>query len=300
MKRFFKRNKVFILILIIMLSYFIYQAISYNINEQKLMEAQSKTLEYCKNELINSNNPSEYCKKVISSENDKMDFFTKLTDMLSFRLNLINPLAFVFLIIPTLINVCQILKYRFIINAKTRESSKRFYYNYFKIAYKYVWLLPLFAFLVIIFCKYQTTFDPSYAINYHSSNWTSSLIYHPYLFIFLYLLNIFLYSCIFINIGLIVARKQHNYVTAIILSILTYIGIELFLEIFVNVIIFGIILKTDIGPLFNIMNLFTFSDVDGTANLLLFTTAMFILTSVLVLLSYKNTEKLIIDCEKNN
>ena len=117
------------------------------------------------------------------------------------------------------------------------------------------------------------------------------------LFVFLYLINITIYSLSYINISLIVLRKQQNIIKAIILSVLVFVGIEVFLEIVVNGLIFGLIFKSEI---FNIMNLLIFNINYGVSKLLIFTISFFLLTFILVLILYKNKEKLIIDCEKNN
>ena len=152
---------------------------------------------------------------------------------------------------------------------------------------------------MIPICFY-TTFDPSYAIFYETCIWDSNIINYPFIFLLLYLINIILYSISFINISLIVARKQHNYIKAIILSYIVYVGIELFFELIVNELILKIVFKAQFGYLFNIMNLFTFNTDYGVFNLLLFSFIFCVFTFIILILKYKNKEKLIIDCEKNN
>ena len=95
-------------------------------------------------------------------------------------------------------------------------------------------------------------------------------------------------------------RKQQNIIKAIILSVLVFVGIEVFLEIVVNGLIFGLVFKSEVGNIFNIMNLLIFNINYGVSKLLIFTISFFLLTFILVLILYKNKEKLIIDCEKNN
>ncbi len=142
--------------------------------------------------------------------------------------------------------------------------------------------------------------DPSYSLSNNYSIWRSNLIFKPVLFVFLYLINITIYSLSYINISLIVLRKQQNIIKAIILSVLVFVGIEVFLEIVVNGLIFGLVFKSEVGNIFNIMNLLIFNINYGVSKLLIFTISFFLLTFILVLILYKNKEKLIIDCEKNN
>ena len=105
----------------------------------------------------------------------------------------------------------------------------------------------------------------------------------------------------YVNIGLCVARKHHNYFIAIALTLLSIIGIELFLEVGVSVLIFNIILNnhTNVGILFNIINMVAFNDQYGFGTCMIVPSILMIISSIVVFKFYKNKEDLIIDCEKN-
>ena len=109
-----------------------------------------------------------------------------------------------------------------------------------------------------------------------------------------------MYSFIFGTIILFILSKNQRYILAILYSFITYVGIELFFEVVVNSLLFQLLLKSDIGYVFNIMNLFTFSDMNGIITLMIFTFIMFMLSFIAVYFTYRNKEKLIIDCEKNS
>lgn len=243
----------------------------------------------------------KYCKELNENKNLKIDFFTMLTDLIVFELRFLNYIAFIIVMIPTTIHLTKILKNKYILNSITRESYNSFLKKYFKVAYKYIWVLPLIGIAIIINCLLNTTLDASYAEIYGSSIYSVAVMKHPIQFMICYILNITIYTAIFINLTLLVVRKKHNLITSIILAIIIYIGIELFFEVGINSILCGLVFKNEIGYLFNLINPFTFSDKQlEIFTLMLFTISIFTFSSILVHFAYKDKEKFIISCEKNN
>lgn len=302
MKNFIKNNWLIIIFTIIIFGYLFYNCNQYVKNENIGIAETKKVKEKCENEWKDTEDKSiiEYCQIVKNSANVQIDFYTKMTNMIVTRVRLLNPLAFIILIIPTLVGVCKKLKNKYIINCVPRESKRDIFIDFFKTSYKYIWLLPLVALVLILFCAFNTTFIPKFGLENSTSIWSSSIVYKPFLFIILYILNIFIYSIVYINIGLIAARKIHNYIGVIIISILIYLGMDLFFEVIVNGIILNMLFKVDYSSLLLTINLFTFNDTYGIPLLLTFSTFLLIITSIIVYFSYKNFEKLVIDCEKNN
>ena len=228
------------------------------------------------------------------------EFYSMFGDILVFDIHYLNFIAFLVVIIPSLYCVSNYLYNRVVTNCLTRQSYKSFIKDFIRKAYKYYFILPIIIGLLILICLFYSEMDPSYSLSNNYSIWRSNLIFKPVLFVFLYLINITIYSLSYINISLIVLRKQQNIIKAIILSVLVFVGIEVFLEIVVNGLIFGLVFKSEVGNIFNIMNLLIFNINYGVSKLLIFTISFFLLTFILVLILYKNKEKLIIDCEKNN
>lgn len=244
----------------------------------------------------------QQCQDIIAKEREpKNDFYIMFSNILwSSNTRYLNPFSFLILVIPTLMGICRILKRKYIINTSTRESYKDFLIKFFKKAYRYVWVLPFIALFMIVISILGTTFDHTYSLaHFDYTNWTLSTIQNRYLFIFGYVGNILLYSCFFINLGLIVVRKYHNTFVAIIVSFLTYLGLELFFELVVRVFI-SLVFHSDFGHIFNIMNMWNYSDSWGLFPLLCFSITMCLLSFVGVYLSYRNKEKLVMACEKNN
>ena len=301
MRKFIKNNWLF-MIIFVAISFFVVLKCTETVNNfSKLNENREQIINFCQ-ENMNSGTSDydEYCTKILEEKNIKVDFYTVLTDILLYGIHILNGVAFLILIVPTLYGLNKVLKEKVLIHLLVRMSYKDFLIKFFKKAYRYVWILPFIAILVLGFSSINTTFDPAYSILYETSKWTTSLIYNPIIFCTLYILNICMYSFIFVNIALLVLRKNQRYILAILYSFITYVGIELFFEVVVNSLLFQLLLKSDIGYVFNIMNLFTFSDMNGIITLMIFTFIMFMLSFIAVYFTYRNKEKLIIDCEKNS
>ena len=296
LKMILKNNILFIIIAFLSIAYVLYSCHLAS-NEQKDAQLRrDEMIEMC----INKNDSSkEVCQNILANKDLKVDGYTVLSDIVMFKVNYLNPGAFLLVILPIIWVISNLLKNKFIINYSTRKSYVDFLKKFYKQAYKYCWLLPFLALLLLLYSFTKYSINPNFSIVNSSSIWKSNIIYHPVLFIILYMYNVFLYSIIYTNIALIICRKHHKFLNATILSILLFIAIQLFFEVVINILICQNIFHTEIGYLFNIMNIFTFSDVYGVVKLLIFTTSIFIITSLMVYCSYKNKEKLIIDCEKN-
>lgn len=78
-----------------------------------------------------------------------------------------------------------------------------------------------------------------------------------------------------------------------------YILIQLFFELVINNYFLISIFHSEIGYLFNIMNMFIFSDQFGLLYLLLFSFVILVISFICLYFSYKDKEKLVISIEKN-
>lgn len=303
MKKLLKNNRPFLIVMFALLIIIIASSVKSIHEFQQIEERREALIIKCENELDASENQNfvKSCtENILPLKDVKVDFFTMFADIMVVRLGFLNPMAFLFIILPTILFLCKLLRSKHIINSSTRESYKKFIKKYLKKAYRYIWLFPLLAIIVIFICAKNSTFNPTFSIAHKSSIWSNEMLNNPPLFIFLYLFNITLYSFSFVNIALVVVRKHHKFIIALILSCLTYVGIELFLELVINLLICQLLLKIEIGYIFNIMNVFTFGDVLGVPLLLGFSVLVFLISSLAVYYSYRDKEKLIIDCEKNS
>ena len=271
-----KKHWLIILLLILLLIPIINYSNQYVENMKRNNLKQQEFITNCQNGTIEN---KEFCEKVMEDKEINNDFYAMMTDVLVFGIRFINPTAFILIVFPTLVNLCRILKRKYILHALTRQSYKEFLIDFLKTAYKYIWFLPLIAIIIISICIMNTSIHPSISLEYDTSMWYAETIKKPIFFILLYILNIIIYSFSFINLALMIVRKHHNLIIATILSILVYVGIELFFELMINNLLFGLVFKSELGYLFNIMNIFTFSDQFGIPTLLLFSFFMLLLSS---------------------
>ena len=170
-----KRQNIVIMVFISILCVIVIMQSISAINDINSSEVRRQEIaQKCKLDLENKENLDEvyvdYCENVIyPSMNLKVDFYTALSEIILYRVRFLNVFGFLAVIIPTLIAVCNILKNKYIINALTRESYVSFLKQFFKKAYRFIWILPLLAIIMFTFCGFNTTFDTGYAIYNKSS-----------------------------------------------------------------------------------------------------------------------------------
>ena len=300
MKRFLKNN-ILILVIIVIVSIIFLNA-DYKVikNQNKIEQYHNDLVKKCKKtEEYKDENEAELCRLVLNQKEIDVDFYTLYSEALAMYVRNIYYFAFLIVVIPTMIKVCKKLKYKQIINSNSRESYHSFLKKLLKIAYQYIWVLALLSLIMMIPIMMNTTMNPEYAISYNSSFWETNTMQHPVLFVIAYLINITLYSMIFIHIALLVARKQQKTIPCILISYILYLAIEIFLETIVRLIIIRGIFHSELGMILNIIDVFGMNDLYGVGTLLMVNLCMVLISFTLVYLAYKNKEKFVIQCEKN-
>ena len=296
MKRFLKNN-ILIIVIMVIVSILLLNGGYKSLQEYKgYVNADQQLIKECEKE---GTNQKEWCEEAIKNKDVELDFYTVFADALTWQVQYIGYVAFLIVVIPTMIKVCKKLKYKQIINSNSRESYHSFLKKLLKTAYQYIWVLALLSLIMMIPIMMNTSLNPEYAIIKSHGMWQSNIIYHPVLFVISYLINVTLYSMIFVHIALLVARKQQKTIPCIIISYILYLAIEIFLETVVKVIIFQRIFHSEFGMIFNIINVFGMNDLYGVGTLLLLNLCMVLISFALVYLAYKNKEKFVIQCEKN-
>lgn len=296
MKRFLKSNILIIVIIVIVSIVFLNGGYK-SLQEYKgYVNAEQQVIKECERQ---GTNQKEWCEEAIKNKDVELDFYTVFADALTWQVQYIYYFSFLIVVIPTMIKVCKMLKYKHIINSNSRESYHSFLKKLLKTAYQYIWVLALLSLIMMIPIMMNTSLNPEYAIINSHGMWQSNIIYHPVLFVISYLINVTLYSMIFVHIALLVARKQQKTIPCIIISYILYLAIEIFLETVVKVIIFQRIFHSEFGMIFNIINVFGMNDLYGVGPLLLVNLCMVLVSFGLVYLAYKDKEKFVIQCEKN-
>ena len=296
MKRFLKNN-ILIIVIMVIVSILLLNGGYKSLQEYKgYVNADQQLIKECEKE---GTNQKEWCEEAIKNKDVELDFYTVFADALTWQVQYIYYFAFLIVVIPTMIKVCKKLKYKQIINSNSRESYHSFLKKLLKTAYQYIWVLALLSLIMMIPIMMNTSLNPEYAIINSHGMWQSNIIYHPVLFVISYVINVTLYSMIFIHIALLVARKQQKTIPCILFSYVLYLAIEIFLETVVKVIIFQRIFHSEFGMILNIINVFGMNDLYGVGTLLLVNLCMVLISFALVYLAYKNKEKFVIQCEKN-
>lgn len=302
MFKFLKRN-LFVIVFIIVVFGYVFNGISKSVNEFQQIDKRKENIALkCETDLSDDNNSYsdnyiKYCENILSYKDDKFSFYNYLSDMAIEKCGLVvGYLGLLVVLVPALYYVCRLLKNGYIVNYLTRKNYLSFLKCLFGKAYRFVWILPLIA--IIMICV-----SLKYGVIQNNTNtltlWMSDITNNIYLFIILYLINVFMYSCMFINFGLIVARYQNNYFLSLVLSYVIFFGLELFLELFSASGVCNVFFKDYCGgSFFNIMDAFTFNDAYGVSSVMLFSFVMLVISFVGVFLAYRNQEKLVIKSER--
>lgn len=307
MKKKFK-DKIFIpmLVIFIFMGFItsIIGCMQYKENQTNLIERHKQLTADCKkeNQEDSSEEKIEWCKKILLS--DLSEYDTNTSD--AYEMYVLEDLRIFFgefIIIAVVISgssyyITKYLKNRIILNDITRENYKKIIKKLFLLAWKYALLIP--AMLITIFITISLFVD-------HFQVSSDMLRFSSFDGIFqnnllLYLLSILIQSCIlsliYINVNLIVSRKEHNYILSVITSYIFIIGIEIFLEATI-VNLFGKF-NFGIGHLFNILNLYTNPYGEYNFGYVFILFGILLISFIPLFFVYKNKEKLIIDSEKNN
>lgn len=299
-----KRNKLLVFISIFLLFgfYFLSSGYSYLREVKVSNDLLDKEVTRCEEILQKeSSSEREYCEKIIKENNiDNLseNFYVSFQEIIIFNLNAISVLTCFAIIVLSLLQVSKILKTKMFLNYLNRESYLKFIISIIKEAYKSVFPILFSLIILIVYLRLNTNaFINAEVIN--SIIWPKNLVSNNVTFIVIYLIKVLIYLAIYVNISLLVVRKNNNYLIAIISSLLTIIGMQLFLEIFIQKLLFKITNISFLGT-FNILNIFSFNEDFGLIGTFLFPILLYLLSWILLILFYKDKEKLIVDCESKD
>ncbi len=301
-------NILIIVSFLLLLSVVIYSSCDYIKIRNRQIKSDIKVKEECKKGNYETEDRKEFCKSVLAKKDKEEDFFMTFTNIVIFGdanngigLQKLAPIIILFLIIPVIYFVSRYLKSGIINYHLTREKFSKIKQKLFLNAYKPVLILPcivLIAMLISYF--YAPHFNGAESASESFIAWSISTVSNPLIFILLYIFNVIVHSFLFVNIALCVLRKYNNFFAATVLSYLIFIATEVFLEIAFGGILFTSILKMPNNMLmFNIMNMFAFNDANGILSPIIVPFILMLLSFVLVLLLYKDKEKMIIDFKDN-
>lgn len=285
---------------LILLSLFLLEFNSFVKNYELLQINTNIEIEKCLNSNAENDDYKKFCDELLNQTKHPIDFYTIFGNTFVYSFRNVSYFLFLFVSVPALLYISYYFKNRIIFTELTRKNYKDIKKSLFFHAYSSSLIIPFVAIIGILVCyMYTKTFDYSYAVYNSSSLWTVNTMKNSFLFIVLYILNIFFHSVLYINISLCVVRKYHNYFIALILSYLIFIATESILEIGFYGIIFTSLLKTDFGYIFNIMNFMRFNDFHNVVFPIIVPFILMILSFIVLHMMYRNKEKFLYDIEKN-
>lgn len=276
MKKYWINNKYIVISITILLVWAIYESLNLRVSALKY------------NEMI-------YFKDLI--------FFV---DQLIFNTSLfyLQPLGPLFIIIPAICGIHSKIHSGFIKNCMTRIEYKKLFSKLYLNSLKCSLIFPVFLIIVYTWCglitnNFNAVVNKDYFLLF--STICGSNASHIVVFVILYLLNLFLHSIFYVNLGMFFCKKYSNIFISIILSYLSFIFIELIIEIpirFIFYVLFsaGIVAK-DFGLTevwvyqFSYINIYIYS---------IFSIMLAITSSMCVYFMYRNKEGVINAIERES
>lgn len=272
LKSFLKKNKIFLLSLLILIVWTIYEIILIFIAKQN-------------NLLFESKDPILY-------------FFVLLNDKF-YILQIIFPL---FVIVPAVCSFYPNLHTGFIKNCLTRINYKTCFLKFYSGALKSILIIPIFLIILLFLCTiisegFLFGSDRNIYNLYASAISEYANVYVKFIFVFF--LNIFLHSIFYVNLSLICCRRKSNLPISITKSYILFISLEIFIEVLVCGLFFSRFLN--IHNTTNLLSL-TGAMMYDNVNLnytIYYSVFLVIISSFVLYFNYKNKERVLIEIEKN-
>lgn len=274
----------------------------YEANQEHLLNYTKSVVNDCKNkkEEDMTQLEIEYCDYYIRSFNEDEFNMTALNgyDMFVFDFyrSYINELIIVLIIIiGSTYFITKYMRNRIIMNNINRKNYKSILKKIFFSSWRYSLLVPMML-IIIFILTYIITGNGDNGYPYLQNTMFENNILFYFIIV---LIQSFILSLIHTNISLIISRKEHNHIISIIKSFVCIIGISLLVEIINNNIIYGLF-NVSIGIDFNILNMYNIFDEENVSYNMMWNMIFLIISSIILFISYRNKEKLIIDSEKND
>lgn len=271
MKKFIKNNKIFLLTLLILIIWALYAIIS------TYMAKVNGRLAY--------------------ESNDAILIFFSINMQYFWVLQILFPL---FVIVPSVWNFNQKMNSGFVKNCLMRQNYKKTMISYYKDALKSVLIFPIFfAFLFILCCILANgiKFGSSIELYERLATTLSDYAGEWQAFTITYFLNIFLYGIFYVNLSLICCRKKANKAISIVLSFITYISLELFINLFCGLFFSRLLNIHNTINLFSLTGVVMYDDVK-LCHTIIYAISLVIISSIILYNTYKNEEKVLIEYEK--
>lgn len=294
MKQFLKNNKITLIIILILTFCIGLSLIKYKQDFDKSLEEYYKIMEYLES------NPSPITPKKPMMYDTYTLFSYIVVD---------SPMGIIMYVMPFIIMLCGI--YNFYSKIKSgffkdecmrRKYSKNMVLNVLS-SWKHVVIIPLFIIVLFIGC-YITTRD--FDINKTIEFYDYSLINRRYLdilptYFLTYTINLILLGLFYINIALIVAKKNSNLFVTLVQSYLVFIVVGIFTEVICGEgleHLFPILKSYYLCNSLSVFNFWVYDNVISLPFMFLFAFILLLSSTIIVFLKYRNKESVNLEIDK--
>ncbi len=294
----FAKNKIFFISFLILLSFLLIGIYKY----YKMYNNDIKNFNIIE-EKCEENSALDICKeKVRPMHFDTLTlFYTIFTGDSLYWIQLVSCIL---VIISAIWEFHKKQKDGFFINCLLRENYKTYLKKEWLNSYKAVLLLPTFALVGFIICYVISGFnmDHSTIVKYYGNylaTFDSKYLSMGFLFVAIYLLNLFLHSIFYVNLGLICCKKSKNIFITILIAFLFFIGTEMVVGVGIGRIIFEMILQFQgVYSSLSLFNIWVYSGPSFIWLMLLMGGMLALISSMALFKTYENQEEVIITSEK--
>lgn len=249
-------------------------------------------LNYCIKYNINDEECA-YTNKYIGNKQkltlDTVSFY--MENVISYRTHMLNYLLPILIILPAVYNLFVLFRSKDILNSINKIDYKKWLKKMLLQEYKFAFILPVSVGIIfLITFLIVGHFDYSYVNLLDKYNLFFWFSMNGIVFVLFYFLTLFLFSIFYINLGLIVSRKNRSIIITIIESFLLFIGIEFAIELVSAIPSFLGYSQFDTT---NILNVLSVGYAKNPYEMILVPLILVIISFIVVLFLYKNKEKFI-------
>lgn len=240
-----------------------------------------------------------YCYEIEESEPPvKLDAFNLTFYVINYTL-FSNILPFLPLIVISIgiKNIYSKFKSGMFRNIILIEGYKKYIISCFKQILKCATIIPsLILFIFVISIIYTKSVDYTsifkLGINYIPIEYSKNM----FLFCISYLINLFLHTLFWLNLGMICMKKSRNYIVSIITSYILYLSYSIIMEIVFGFLISGINLfrKMNIYGYVKPGNIWGYDGINSLVIMIIYSIIVVTISSIVVIFKYKKKESVII------
>lgn len=294
MKQFMKRNKITLGILLILILCTILLLIQYKVEYNQSLKDYYEMMEYLED------HPSPITPKKPIMYDTYTLFSYIVVD---------SPMGIIMYVMPLIVMLCGIndfyLKMKsgfFKDECMRRKYGKNMVINVLS-SWKHAVLIPIYVILVLIGCYFTTkSFDIHRTVEFYEY----SLINRRYLdimptYFIVYIINLILLGLFYINIALIVAKKNSNLFVTLVQSYLIFIVVGIFTEVVCGKgleRLFPILKSYYLCNSLAIFNFWVYENVMSLPFMFLFAFMLFLLSTIVLFFQYKDKESVNLEIDQ--